>query len=57
MGEALVPFSDPKDAQSFEKDQGGSIFSFEDITMDMLSPAKYDHPRLDQILKTLHTWH
>jgi nitrous oxide reductase accessory protein NosL len=40
MGEALVPYSDPKDAQSFVKDHGGNIFKSENITMDMFSPAK-----------------
>jgi copper chaperone NosL len=44
MGEALVPFSGPKVAQFYVKDHGGKIIRFEDITMDMLSPAKQDHP-------------
>ena len=45
MGEALVPFSAiQKDAQIYTKDHGGNIFRFEDITMDMLSPAKHNPP-------------
>jgi copper chaperone NosL len=44
MGEALVPFSAIEDAQIYTKDHGGNIFRFEDITMDMLSPAKHNPP-------------
>jgi copper chaperone NosL len=36
MGEALVPFSDLKDAENYVMKHGGKIFRFGDITMDML---------------------
>jgi copper chaperone NosL len=48
MGEALVPFSDLKDAEDYVKDHGGKIVRFDDITMHMLRPIKHDHP--------LHQW-
>ena len=38
MGEALVPFSDLKDAGAHVKDHGGKIIRFDDVTMDMLRP-------------------
>jgi copper chaperone NosL len=38
MGEALVPFSDVKDAEAYVKDHGGRIVMFNDVTMDMLRP-------------------
>ncbi len=42
MGEALVPFRDENDAQAYRKDHGGTIISFDDVTMEMLRPAMRD---------------
>jgi copper chaperone NosL len=39
MGEALVPFSELKDAEGYVKDNGGKIIGFDDVTMDMLRPT------------------
>lgn len=38
MGEALVPFSERKDAEFYQKDHGGRIVGFDDVTMEMLRP-------------------
>lgn len=40
MGEALVPFSDMKDADTYIKKHGGKIIKFDDVTMAMLSPGQ-----------------
>lgn len=39
MGEALVPFSDRKDAEEYIKRHGGRIVGFSAITMEMLRPG------------------
>ncbi len=38
MGEALVPFLDLKDAETYVKKHGGKIYRFDEVTMDMLRP-------------------
>jgi copper chaperone NosL len=38
MGEALVPFSDIKDAEAYIKKHGGRIIRFNDVTMEILKP-------------------
>jgi len=38
MGEALVPFSDLKNAEAYQKKHGGRIIGFNDVTMEMLKP-------------------
>jgi copper chaperone NosL len=38
MGEALVPFSDIKEAATYVKKHGGSIIRFDEVTMEMLKP-------------------
>jgi len=38
MGDALVPFSDLKDAEAYLNDHGGRIVRLNDITMAMLRP-------------------
>lgn len=38
MGEALAPFSDRGDAESYVKRHGGGIIRFEEINLDMLKP-------------------
>lgn len=39
MGEAMVPFSDMKDADAYVKKHRGKIIKFEDVTMNMLRPG------------------
>ncbi len=36
MGEALVPFSDLKDAENYVKNHDGKIIAFNDVTMDLI---------------------
>ncbi len=36
MGEALVPFSDLKDAESYVKNHGGKTIKFSDVTMELI---------------------
>lgn len=38
MGEALVPFSNLKDAETYVKEHGGKIIRFNEVTMKMLRP-------------------
>lgn len=38
MGEALVPFSDIKEAEAYKGKYGGRLVRFNEITMDMLKP-------------------
>lgn len=38
MGEAMVPFSDMKDADAYVKKHGGKIIKFEEVTAAMLRP-------------------
>jgi copper chaperone NosL len=38
MGEALVPFSDRKDADAYIKKHGGRVIRFDDVKMDILKP-------------------
>lgn len=38
MGEALVPFSDIKDAAVYIKKHGGRIIRFDEVTMNILKP-------------------
>ena len=38
MGEAMVPFSDLKEAEAYIKRHGGRVIKFNDVTMDMLRP-------------------
>lgn len=38
MGEALVPFSDMKDAAVYIKKHGGRIIRFDEVTMNILKP-------------------
>lgn len=38
MGEAIVPFSDLKEAEAYIKRHGGRVIKFNDVTMDMLRP-------------------
>ncbi len=38
MGEALVPFSDIKDAESYTREHGGKIVRFNEVNMEMLMP-------------------
>ncbi|MBI4848565.1 MAG: nitrous oxide reductase accessory protein NosL [Nitrospirae bacterium] len=38
MGEAMIPFSELKDAAAYIKQHGGKLIAFNDVTMDMLRP-------------------
>jgi len=38
MGEALVPFSDLKDAEAYRQEHQGRILRFDEVTMEMLRP-------------------
>ncbi len=38
MGEALVPFSDVKEAEAYKVKHGGRLVKFNEITMEMLKP-------------------
>ncbi len=38
MGEALVPFSDLKEADAYKENHGGKIVRFDEVTMSMLRP-------------------
>ncbi len=40
MGEALVPFSDIKDAERYMREHGGRIVRFDDVTLEMLRPDR-----------------
>jgi copper chaperone NosL len=44
MGEALVPFSDPKDADAYIKKHGGRIVKFDEVTIGMLTPKMKQEP-------------
>jgi len=41
MGEALVPFAGLEEAKAYVTQHGGSIYKFDDITMDMLRPDRH----------------
>jgi copper chaperone NosL len=43
MGEALVPFSELKDAEGYVNDHGGKIIRFDEVTMGMLRPEAHSH--------------
>jgi copper chaperone NosL len=45
MGEALVPFSDRKQAGSYQQKHGGRVVRFGDVTMEMLRPNVRLHKR------------
>ncbi len=36
MGKELIPFTDAKDAEKFQAENGGMIHSFDDINMDIV---------------------
>lgn len=40
MGDALVPFSDIKEAESYIKKHGGKIVRFDEVTIDTLRPGR-----------------
>ena len=42
-GEALVPFSVLKDAETYVNDHGGKIIRFDEVTMGMLRPEAYSN--------------
>ena len=46
MGDAIVPFSDVKDAEEYVAEHGGSILAFGDITGEMLKPDAAVHKEL-----------
>ncbi len=42
-GEALVPFSELKEAEDYVKEHGGKIVTFDEVNMDMLRPDAHEH--------------